>query len=158
MAVEDEGRRASPVVRRFVAKDADAVVAIAQESPQAANWSRESYISLAEEEGSLALVLATNGEITGFLIGRRLVDQAEVLNLAVQTKYRGKGQGTALLVAALEEFTRRCVKSTYLEVRESNTPAVAFYERHGFAKTGLRKAYYRNPDEAAVTMEKKLTG
>jgi ribosomal-protein-alanine acetyltransferase len=155
---ETEGKRTSLAVRKFVAKDTDAVMAIAQESPQAADWSRESYISLAEEDGSLALVLDINGEVTGFLIGRRIVDQAEVLNLAVRTKYRREGQGTALLAAALEEFSHRDVKSVYLEVRESNTAAIAFYERHGFTKTGLRKAYYRNPDEPAITMEKRLTG
>ena len=158
MGAEDEGNRASPFVRKFLAEDADAVVTIAQESPQAANWSRESYISLAEKSDSLSLVLDTDAEITGFMIGRRLVDQAEVLNLAVRMKYRGKGQGTALLAAALEYFTRCGVKSIYLEVRQSNTPAIAFYERHGFAKTGFRKAYYRNPDEPAVIMERKLTG
>jgi ribosomal-protein-alanine N-acetyltransferase len=158
VGVENESRRAAAVVRKFVAKDVDAVIAIAQESPQASNWSRDSYISLAEQDGALALVLDTDGEITGFLIGRRLVDQAEVLNLAVRMKYRGKRQGTALLASALEEFTRGSVKRVYLEVRESNTAAIAFYERHGFSKTGLRKGYYRDPDEPAITMEKELTG
>jgi ribosomal-protein-alanine N-acetyltransferase len=103
-------------------------------------------------------VIETDNEISGFLVGRRVGDQAEVLNLAVVTKHRHKAQGTALLTEALEEFGLRGVKSVYLEVRESNTGAIAFYEKHGFAKTGLRKGYYREPDEAAVTMEKKLTG
>ncbi|HEY2545171.1 MAG TPA: ribosomal protein S18-alanine N-acetyltransferase [Candidatus Acidoferrum sp.] len=158
MGVENESKRAAAIVRKFVAMDVTAVMAIAQESPQASNWSRDSYISLAGEDGSLALVFDTDGEVTGFLIGRRLVDQAEVLNLAVQMKYRGKGQGTALLAAALEEFVRWGVKRVYLEVRESNTAAIAFYEHHGFAKTGLRKGYYRDPDEPAITMQKELTG
>jgi ribosomal-protein-alanine acetyltransferase len=131
---------------------------IVRESPEAAIWSRASYVNFAEEDGSLALVIETDREISGFLIGRRVGDQAEVLNLAVGTKRRRKGEGTALLEAALEEFGSGGGKSVYLEVRESNTGAVAFYEKHGFAKTGLRKGYYREPEEAAVTMQKKLTG
>jgi ribosomal-protein-alanine N-acetyltransferase len=145
-------------VRRFRAEDADAVTAIVEESPAAAIWLKESYQKFAEENGSLALVIETDREITGFLIGRRVGDQAEVLNLAVATKHRRKGEGTALLGAALEEFRSGGGKSVYLEVRESNTGAIAFYERHGLAKTGLRRGYYRHPDEPAVTMERKLTG
>jgi [ribosomal protein S18]-alanine N-acetyltransferase len=148
---------AAKSVRRFRAEDVDAVMAIGEEAPEAATWSRESYRKFAEEHGSLALVLGTNAEISGFLVGRRVGDQAEVLNLAVGMKHRRKGEGTALLTAALEEFRSGGGKSVYLEVRESNTGAISFYKKHGFAKTGLRRGYYRQPDEGAVTMEKKLT-
>jgi tRNA threonylcarbamoyladenosine biosynthesis protein TsaB len=144
-------------VRRFRPEDVDAVAAIGKEAPEAATWSRESYGKFAEENGSLALVLETNRRISGFLLGRRVGDQAEVLNLAVGSRDRRKGEGTALLVAAFVEFALRSVRSVYLEVRESNTGAIAFYEKHGFAKTGLRRGYYREPAEGAVTMEKKLT-
>jgi ribosomal-protein-alanine N-acetyltransferase len=145
-------------VRRFRAADAVAVMAIVAESPEAAIWSKESYMKLGEETGSLALVSETDGAISGFLVVRMVGDQAEVLNLAVAANYRRKGEGTALLAAALEEFGSRGVGSVYLEVRESNTGAIGFYEKLGFTKTGRRKGYYRAPDEAAVTMERKLTG
>jgi ribosomal-protein-alanine N-acetyltransferase len=46
----------------------------------------------------------------------------------------------------------------FLEVRESNRAAIAFYDKHGFAKTGRRVRYYQDPVEAAILMEKKLTG
>jgi ribosomal-protein-alanine acetyltransferase len=144
-------------VRRFRPEDVDAVTAIGDEAPEAATWSRESYRKFAEENGSLALVLETNGRVSGFLVGRRVREQSEILNLAVGRKHRRKGEGTALLAAAFLEFALRSVGSVYLEVRESNTGAIAFYEKHGFAKTGLRRGYYREPDEGAVTMEKKLT-
>jgi ribosomal-protein-alanine N-acetyltransferase len=60
------------------------------------------------------------------------------------------------LMAALEEFQSREVSRVFLEVRESNQAGIAFYAKHGFSKTGLRPAYYRDPAEAAVMMEKKL--
>ncbi len=144
-------------VRRLRAEDVDAVMAIEEEAPEAATWSRASYRKFREENGSLALVLETNGEISGFLVGRQVADQAEVLNLAVGIAHRRKGEGTRLLGAALGEFRSRGGTSVYLEVRESNTGAISFYGKHGFAKTGLRRGYYREPDEGAVTMEKKLT-
>ncbi len=145
-------------VRRFRAEDADGIMKIVGESPSAASWSRESYARFANNERALLLVSETAGAITGFFVGRRVEDQAEVLNLAVDAKHRRRGEGTGLLAAAHFEFAEQGAKSVYLEVRESNTGAIAFYQKHGFAKTGLRKGYYRNPDEAAVTMEKKLTG
>lgn len=133
-------------------------MAIVAESPEAAFWSEESYVKLAEENQTLALVSQTDGEISGLLVARIVGDQAEVLNLAVGTKHRRKREGTALLAAALDKFASTGGTSVYLEVRESNTGAIAFYEKHGFARTGRRKGYYRNPDEAAVMMEKKLAG
>jgi tRNA threonylcarbamoyladenosine biosynthesis protein TsaB len=158
VAMEIGKTHAVKSVRRFRPEDVDAVAAIGKDAPEAATWSRESYSKFAVENGSLALVLETNGRISGFLLGRRVGDQAEVLNLAVGSSDRRKGEGTALLVAAFVEFALRSVGSVYLEVRESNTGAIAFYEKHGFAKTGLRRGYYREPDEGAVTMGKKLTG
>lgn len=158
VGVNGEETRAASGVRKFRSQDVDAIMAIVADSPQAAEWSRESYLKFAEEEGSLGLVIQTNDDISGFLMGRRVADEAEVLNLAVATNHRRKGEATALLRAALGEFRLRAVKSVYLEVRESNTGAIAFYERHGFAKMGRREDYYRSPDEAAITMEKKLTG
>ncbi len=58
----------------------------------------------------------------------------------------------------MDEFRVRHVSRLFLEVRESNKGGIAFYEKHGFLKTGRRAGYYHHPDEAAIVMEKKLTG
>jgi ribosomal protein S18 acetylase RimI-like enzyme len=63
-----------------------------------------------------------------------------------------------LLDTALAEFKSRNVSRAFLEVRESNEAGIAFYLKHGFAKSGRRPGYYREPEEAAILMEKKLTG
>jgi ribosomal-protein-alanine N-acetyltransferase len=157
VAVERGRKRGTAIVREFRPEDADAVMAIAAQTPEAANWSKESYVKFACEACSLALVLEADGQIGGFLLGRLVADQAELLNLAVVAEQRRQGAGTALLAKALEEWRSLGAKSAYLEVRESNTGAIAFYDKYGFAKTGLRKGYYRAPDEAALTMVKKLT-
>jgi len=144
-------------VRRFRPEDADDLVALVKSAPQAATWSAESYLDFAKESGSVGLIVEVGGEIGGFLIGRQITADAEILNLAVAPRHRRKGEGAKLLKAALAEFRLRGVKSVYLEVRESNTDAILFYERHGFVITGHRKGYYHQPEEPAITMEKKLT-
>jgi len=50
------------------------------------------------------------------------------------------------------------VQAVFLEVRESNLPAISFYEKHRFIKNGRRPAYYQHPTEAAVLMMRELTG
>jgi ribosomal-protein-alanine N-acetyltransferase len=158
VGVENRARRTAAVVRRFHADDVESLMAVGIESPEAAKWSKESYLQHSKDSGAVLFVTQDGGDITGFLFGRVVGDQGEILNLAVRQGQRRLGRGKALISKAAEEFESRGVKSVYLEVRESNTGAIAFYERQGFAKTGRRKGYYRDPDEAAVTMEKKLTG
>src|SRR6266853_1984719 len=66
---------------------------------------------------------------------------AEILNLAVIPVKRRKGEGGALLKAAVEALRARKVSRVFLEVRESNEAGIAFYEKQGFSKTGRRAGY-----------------
>lgn len=157
VAVESTRKPGVANVRKFRSDDADAVKAISKQSPESANWSKESYVKFSQQIGSLALVAETDGKLSGFLIGRLTGEQAEVLNLAVAINLRRRGAGHALLASALAEFSLGDARSVYLEVRQSNTGAIAFYEKHGFAKSGLRKGYYRDPEEPALTLVKRLT-
>ena len=158
VAREDAREGPARSVRQFRAADISRVMEILQEAPGAATWSRDSFLEAAEDAGSLALVLEEDSVAIGFLIGRLVRDQAEVLNLAVSRSRRQSGAGSALLAAALSDVRSRGGESVYLEVRESNTGAIAFYAKHGFAKVGRRKDYYQDPVEVAVTMGKKLAG
>ncbi len=106
----------------------------------------------------MSLVREWDGEVIGFIIGRQVADEAEILNLAVAPSARRRGEGGALLEAALEEFRSRGVSRAFLEVRESNETGMSFYEKRGFFKTGRRPGYYRDPVEAAIVMEMKLAG
>jgi [ribosomal protein S18]-alanine N-acetyltransferase len=157
VGTERGGPSALASVRNFLPEDADAVLAIAAQAPTAAMWSKESFLNFAGEEGSLALILELDSQIRGFLVGRLAADEAELLNLAVTAAHRRKGAGKALLGHALQEWLSRGAKAVYLEVRESNTGAIAFYEKHGFAVAGRRIGYYHEPDEPALTMVRKLT-
>jgi ribosomal-protein-alanine N-acetyltransferase len=156
MGAETKRERAVATIRAFRPSDAAALTSILRDSPEAANWTQASYREWMNSPGAVAFVSEVDGRATGFIIGRQVADQAEVLNLAVAPLARRKGQGGALLKAALEEFRTRGASRVFLEVRESNVSARAFYGKHGFSQTGKRLNYYRKPDEAAIVMEMKL--
>jgi ribosomal-protein-alanine N-acetyltransferase len=158
VAGESEGVSEPARIRALRPKDIPDLVTITEESSQAASWSRESYEKLCMSEGFLALVSERAGSMSGFVVGRQVAEEGEILNLAVRRRNRRKGEGEALVSAVLEQFHRRGVRRVYLEVRESNETAITFYQRQGFSRTGRRPGYYREPEEAAVLMERKTTG
>jgi [ribosomal protein S18]-alanine N-acetyltransferase len=153
-----ETKRDDATIRAFRTEDAPAVTAILRGAPEAANWTEESYRESLSLPGVVDFVSEGDGRVTGFLIGRQVADDAEILNLAVAALARGRGEGGALLRAAIDEFRVRGVSRVFLEVRESNATGIAFYEKRGFFKTGRRAGYYRESEEAAIVMEMRLTG
>jgi [ribosomal protein S18]-alanine N-acetyltransferase len=157
MAAETERSRMEATIRAFRPGDAAAVKRILKESPQAADWTEASLRESAGWRGIVWLVSERNGIITGFIIGRQVAEEAEILNLAVSPAKRGEGVGRGLLKSAIDEFRARGASRVFLEVRESNEAGIGFYEKRGFAKTGRRAGYFRAPDEAAVLMEMNLT-
>jgi ribosomal-protein-alanine acetyltransferase len=145
------------LVRAFEARDAEVVAQILNQSPEAAAWSLKSLAQLIQR-GELGWVIECGGSVSGFIVVRAVVAEGEILNLCVDPAKRRAGNATALLQKAVDELTKLRVQGLFLEVRESNRSAISFYQKHGFAETGLRAKYYRDPDEAAVLMMRELTG
>lgn len=118
-------------------------------------WSR------AEIEGILTNPLAfALQEPGGFLIGRVVADEAELLTVAVAAHLRRAGVGRRLVTAFLTEAAHRGAESAFLEVAASNTPAQALYAQCGFQPAGRRRAYYHRPDgsaEDALILVRSLT-
>ena len=158
MAAETKRDSAAPTIRAFGEADAAVAAKILRASPEAAQWTEWGLKELLGWSGVVALVSEDDGKVSGFIMGRQAACEAEILNLAVIATKRRKGQGKALLEAAMEEFRGRHVSRVFLEVRESNESGIAFYARHGFCKTGRRAGYYHDPEEAAIVMERKLGG
>jgi len=129
------------------------VAAILWEAREAASWSEEALRETALLPGVAAFVSARGGAITGIVVGRQVLDEAEILNLAVRQRERRQGEGRALVQRVLQQFVERQVSRVFLEVRESNTGAISFYRGVGFQATGVRRDYYRDPIEAATVME-----
>ncbi len=82
----------------------------------------------------------------------RIFDEIHVNNFAVHPAWRRRGVGRALLAHVLAEAARLGAPRATLEVRASNTPAIALYEAGGFVRAGLRKAYYTHPIEDALIL------
>jgi [ribosomal protein S18]-alanine N-acetyltransferase len=125
--------------------------------PWAAHWTSESYLCPPGAE-RWAFVAESGRGFDGFVLARWTGGEMEILNLAVDPAARGKGIGRALIRAAAAEGAARGAAKVFLEVRESNSSARAFYTRLGFAQSGRRPAYYREPDETAVLMARPLAG
>ncbi len=145
-------------IRAFGEADAAAAAEILRASLEAARWTEWGLRELLGWQGVVALVSGDGRKVSGFIVGRQAAGEAEILNLAVIPAKRRKGEGGALLKAAVEALRARKVSRVFLEVRESNEAGIAFYEKQGFSKTGRRAGYYRDPDEAAIRMEMKLGG
>lgn len=108
-------------------------------------WSAREFADLLSAPGSF---LAT--QPTGFVLGRAIADEAELLTIAVHPDHRGQGQGRALLRAFEQAARDRGARRAFLEVAADNRPARALYRRAGFAQAGQRPGYYRKPDGVAV--------
>jgi len=145
------------MIRRFVPKDAAPVLVLARSSPGAAQWSEQSYLNL-DASGLLGWVADIQGTVVGFLVIRLITREAEILNLAVHIDHRRGGVGKRLMSTVMGNLRAAGVNHVFLEVRESNHSAIAFYEKCGFARSGRRPDYYRYPNEAAVLMDRILTG
>jgi len=145
------------LVRRFRPGDLHAVVEIIQNSPEAARWNATAFDSI-QNAGNRCWVAEVKERLTGFLAVRIAAGEAEILNVAVEPSRRRAGHAGALVREAMLELSGAAVREIYLEVRESNAVAVAFYEKLGFEKFATRAGYYRDPDEAAICMKKLLTG
>ena len=145
-------------VRRLEARDLDSVLAIEVAArPWTSQWTREAYLA-PPNTGMCAWVAERAGRIAGFALARYVGGEMEILNLAVAEAERRNGAGRALVRAALEEGATHGAAQAFLEVRESNTAALAFYTSLGFAEAGRRARYYRDPVEAALILAVPLPG
>ena len=158
MAAETKREQVGTTIRAFVPADAAAVSEILRGSPEASQWTEWGFKELLGWRAVLALVSEEGRKVIGFIIGRQVGGEAEILNAAVIVTKRRKGEGGALLKAVIAEFRARQVSRVFLEVRESNESGIGFYAKHGFGRMARRADYYHDSREAAILMEKKLTG
>lgn len=108
-------------------------------------WSADEIAALLDSPQVWALTCPQ-----GFLLGRAVADEAEVLTLAVAPDARRQGIGARLLTRFLAEATARGAARVYLEVAADNTPAIGLYRSAGFTTAGHRRGYYRSSSGQAV--------
>jgi ribosomal-protein-alanine N-acetyltransferase len=138
------------------AEDADAVVAIENES-FSSPWRRETFLELIDRPTAELLVMEHVDEgIVGYAVLWCILDQGELANVAIASRMRGRGLGRRLLEQVLDIGRGRGVEMVFLEVRESNAPALGLYRRFGFSEVGHRRGYYDHPKEDARILMAKL--
>ena len=118
-------------------------------------WSERSVAGELDNALALWLVAVENGAVAGYVGSQTVCGETDMMNVAVTADFRRRGVGEALvnaLVAELKAMESRCLT---LEVRASNTPAQALYEKLGFAEVGRRPRYYQNPKEDALILRKE---
>jgi len=106
------------------------------------------------EDSFFAVVKVPVSGVQGFVILRRMGDDAELLQIAVDKAMRRHGLADQLMLAALRYSRENAPGSIFLEVRKSNEAAVALYKKHGFEPVRSRKDYYSDPVEDAVVMKR----
>lgn len=94
-------------------------------------------------------VYETEEGVVGYSSMFTAVDESDINNIAVTEKCRNKGYGKVLTEALIESVKERKSVSLFLEVRESNLPAIHIYESLGFKEVGYRKNFYSFPTESA---------
>lgn len=118
-------------------------------------WSERSIASELENPLSLWLVWEEDGTAAAYLGVQRVPPQADVMNVAVSPALRRRGIARALFA----EMQRRLpeIDELFLEVRASNSGAIALYRTLGFAQVGRRPNYYLDPREDALILRKELS-
>lgn len=95
-------------------------------------------------------------QVVGFIMASVTFDMADVFMVVVSADFKKRAIGTKLFDAFIGYCAEAEIHEIILEVRASNAPAIALYERVGFQTIGLRKAYYSSPIEDAIIMKRNI--
>ena len=121
-------------------------------------WSEALFRDALESPHTIILLAeGEDGAVLGYAVLSAVLDEGNLDNIAVAPHCRRQGIADALL-SALAGFGRTSMSFLFLEVRASNLPAIALYEKHGFVPVGRRKNYYESPREDALLMTLPLSG
>jgi len=138
-------------IRRATRDDVPRIVAL-ERAIFTDPWSARALAGALVRPEAVFLVFEREGTVAGYATGIQVVDEGEILNIAVDPGERRRGAGRELLAALLDSLVQRGARRLFLEVRASNAAAIALYEAFGFRRIGRRAAYYVRPVEDAVTM------
>ena len=115
-------------------------------------WSRQSLESELQNEQSLFYIAVEESRVLGYIGMSYVLDEGYIYNVAVDSAWRNKGVGSALIQTLVTYAKKHNFAFLTLEVRESNASARSLYAKFGFVKAGERKHYYTDPVENAVLM------
>lgn len=117
-------------------------------------WSRDVFESCLDGQ-YFAYQLEQDKQIVGYYVGLKVLDEATLMDIGINAGERGKGLGESLLRHFLAYCDEHAMAEIWLEVRQSNTPAIRLYQKSGFELIESRKGYYETSDgrEDALIMK-----
>ena len=119
-------------------------------------WSENSVRYELTNPLSFWLVALEGDRVAGYVGSQTVLDEADMMNIAVHPDFRRRGVAQSLVKALVADLKERNVHCLTLEVRTSNDPAICLYQKLGFAQVGRRPNYYRNPREDALILRKEF--
>ena len=146
----------------------DSICEIENESFKDDPWSRAAFLELLENDYAVCLVAVEQtpvgvadtpfqkGAVAGFLIAYHIIDEIQILNIAVKKSMRNKKIATKLFDVIFEYAKAENINEFTLEVRQSNIGAIGLYKKLGFEIDGVRRNYYAKPREDAVLMSLRV--
>ena len=118
-------------------------------------WSEKSVASELNNPLALWLVAEKDGIVAGYVGSQTVIDETDMMNIAVHPDFRRQGIAQMLVEALVPALAAKGSRYLTLEVRASNDPAIELYRKLGFAEIGRRPRYYRNPREDALILRKE---
>ena len=118
-------------------------------------WSQQSVASELSNPLSLWLVWVEDGVVLGYVGSQTVMDETDMMNVAVAPAARRRGIAQKLIEALVQQLQKQGSRCLSLEVRASNAPAIALYGRLGFREVGRRPNYYRHPKEDGLILRKE---
>lgn len=114
------------------------------------DWNQKQYIQEIESPSTIAIVAEKENDVVGFALFHLLVDESELLAIAVSPKYQRAGIGSLLFTDGKMKLQNFGADKLFLEVRESNQKARNFYESLNASLVGRRVKYYKDGESAAI--------
>ncbi|MFZ0479213.1 MAG: ribosomal protein S18-alanine N-acetyltransferase [Terriglobales bacterium] len=143
-------------IRQAAADDIQAILVIEQDARLAAHWSADQYENRISD--GVLIVAEVAEKVCGFLCARVVAGEWEIENVVVGNAFRRHSIGETLMQALIDKCNNEAGTAILLEVRESNAPARALYEKCGLREVGRRRAYYRDPGEDAILYARRREG
>ena len=120
-------------------------------------WSEQSLTMLCHDGNvGFSVLSMPEGRVVAYGGMLTVLDEGQILNVAVHPDYRRRGCGARILQALISYAEQNQLSLLTLEVRASNRAAIALYEKYGFVRSGLRRNFYTSPTEDAHLMSKSI--
>lgn len=119
-------------------------------------WSKEAYKKEISNPLANYRVITIDDKVVAYGGFWKILDEADINNIAVKKEFRQMGYGKMLMNALIEDAKSQNIKAMTLEVRVTNESAIALYKKLGFKEAGIRKNYYSDKEDALIMWLEEL--